>query len=290
MAADRLRIATRRSQLAVAQAQWVARRIARAHPTLRIELVEVTTTGDLDRVSPVATLTEVGAFARAVQQAVLEGRADLAVHSCKDLPVEGPDELQAFYPRREAPWDVLCGSTLAALRPGARIGTGSPRRSAQLSLLRPDLIVEDIRGNVDTRLRKVAEGEFDAVVLAEAGLRRIDRADEISHRFPLTEMVPAPGQAALAVEVPVDSETAEVVSVIDDQTTRLAVEAERTVLARTGAGCRAALGAYATIDDDGTIVLHGFVRDEKRPRTAERRGSTPADAAERLIEALELRR
>jgi len=288
MAVDRLRIATRGSQLALAQAHWVGDRITRSHPAMRIELVEVTSAGDLDRVSPVATLTDVGAFVRAVQEAVLEGRADVAVHSCKDLPVAGPAELRPIYPHREAPWDVLCGSTLEGLPPGARIGTGSPRRSAQLCRLRPDFIIENIRGNVDTRLGKVASGEIDGVVLAEAGLRRIGRTEAIGQRFTLAQMVPAPGQAALGVEVLAGSETADVVSVIEDETTRIAVETERTILARTGAGCRAALGAYAAIDDDGTIELHGFVDDGAGARTAAVRGSTPAEAAERLIRALGL--
>lgn len=288
MEVDRLRIATRSSKLALAQAQWVGDRVNLTRPTLRIEMVEVMTSGDLDRDSPVATLTEVGAFVRAVQHAVLDGRADLGVHSCKDLPVEGPAELTAIYPRREVPWDVLCGSTLEALEPGARVGTGSPRRSAQLSLLRPDIIIEDIRGNVETRLGKVADGEFDAIVLAEAGLRRIGRSEAFNHRFPLEQMVPAPGQAALAVEALAGSEAAELVSVIEDEATRISVEAERTVLARTGAGCRSALGALAAIGDDGFIELHGFVSDACGPRTGVAKGSTSADVAARLIEALEL--
>ncbi|MGH8944778.1 MAG: hydroxymethylbilane synthase, partial [Acidimicrobiia bacterium] len=195
-----LRIATRRSRLALAQAAEVTRQLAEAHPGLEVSLVEVTTSGDRDRTSPVATLTEVGAFVRAIQETVLEGKADLAVHSCKDLPVDGPAELAAFYPGREVPWDVLCGSDLASLPSGARVGTGSPRRSAQLQALRPDVEVSDIRGNVDTRLEKVHAGDYDAVVLAEAGLRRLGRKHEIGHRFTLDEMVPAPGQAALAVQ------------------------------------------------------------------------------------------
>lgn len=288
MGSELLRIATRSSPLALAQARDVAARIELAHPATRTEIIEVTTTGDVDRVSPVTTLTEVGAFVRAVQQAVLDRRAEVAVHSCKDLPVTGPAALRAVYPHREAPWDVLCGSTVGSLEQGARVGTGSPRRSAQLALLRPDLIVEDIRGNVDTRLRKVSDGEFDAIVLAEAGLRRIDRTEAIDQRFELSEMVPAPGQGALAVEVVEGSAAAEVVAAIDDPATRLAVEAERAVLSRTGAGCRAALGAYAAVDDGGSIRLHGFVSDEKGPRTGAASGSMPNDVAEQLIKVLEL--
>lgn len=287
MTSDRLRIATRRSELALTQARWVADRIRLAHSQLDVELVEVVTMGDRDTTSPVTTLTEVGAFVRSVQQAVLDGRADVAVHSCKDLPVAGPVELGAVYPVREAPWDVLCGSPLDQLEPGARVGTGSPRRAAQLALLRDDLVIEGIRGNVNTRLGKVASGEFDAVVLAEAGLRRIGLESAIDHRFDLDAMVPAPAQAALAVEAMIDSAAAEIVAAIDDPTTRAAVEAERTVLAKTGAGCRSALGAYAQAVD-GAVTLTGFVADDAGTRRHTAVGSDPVDAADRIIAALEL--
>ncbi len=243
--------------------------------------------GDRDTTSPVTTLTEVGAFVRSVQRAVLDGRADVAVHSCKDLPVAGPEELGAVYPVREAPWDVLCGSSLDRLAPGARVGTGSPRRAAQLALLRSDLVIEGIRGNVNTRLGKVASGEFDAVVLAEAGLRRIGLESAIDERFDLAAMVPAPAQAALAVETIEGSPASEVLAAIDHPETRAAVEAERTVLAKTGAGCRSALGAYAR-PVAGGIELTGFVEDDAGSRRHTAVGSDPVDAADRLIAALEL--
>ena len=282
-----LRIATRRSRLAIAQAQWVASLLTRAHPGLEVALVEVTTTGDEDRVSPVTTLTEVGAFVRAVQRAVLEGEADLGVHSCKDLPVDGPAGLTINYPEREKPWDVLCGHSLGSLPNGARVGTGSPRRSAQLARLRPDIRIEGIRGNVDTRLAKVDSGDFDAVVLAEAGLRRTGRQDAIGHRFSLDEMVPAAAQAALAVEAPAGSFAAALTDAIDDPPTRRAVEAERAVLAGTNAGCRAALGVYGEVAED-TIWLTGFVADERGLRNGEVEAAEPADAARLLSKALEL--
>ncbi len=282
-----LRIATRGSRLAVAQAASVASSLARAHPGLEVTLVEVTTTGDQDRVSPVTTLTEVGAFVRAVQRAVLEGEADLAVHSCKDLPVDGPDGLTITYPGREEPWDVLCGYALDSLPRGALVGTGSPRRSAQLARLRPDVRIEGIRGNVDTRLGQVESGEFDAVVLAAAGLRRIGRQDAIRHRFSLDEMVPAPGQAALAVEAPTDSRAAALADAIDDPSTRQAVEAERAVLATTTAGCRAALGVYGEVVGD-VINLTGFVADERGLRSGFVGATDPEAAARLLIKTLEL--
>lgn len=285
---NEVRIATRRSRLAMAQAEWVASALRVAHPGLSVSLVEVTTTGDVDRTSPVAALTEVGAFVRAVQEAVLDGRADLAVHSCKDLPVAGPPELQIVaFPRREAPWDVLCGSSLIALPERARVGTGSPRRTAQLRKLRPDLIVDEIRGNVDTRLAKVEVGEFDAIVLAEAGLRRLGLEGHMAQRFDLDEMVPAPAQAALAVEAIAGSPAGGLAQAIDDQETRSTVTVERDVLARTGAGCRAALGVHGSASATG-MTLVGFVDDGRGDRRASVTGLDPAGAVDHLIRELGL--
>lgn len=282
-----VRIATRASALALAQARWVADRLSQAHPGLAVTLVEITTTGDADRTSPVTTLTEVGAFVRSVQMAVLSDRADLAVHSCKDLPVHGPDGLTTFFPERESPWDVLCGSTLDELSDGARVGTGSPRRSAQLSLLRPDLVVEGIRGNIDTRLAKVEAGEYDAIVLAEAGLLRTGMDHQISQRFTVDEMIPAPGQGALAVEAVADSRAAELMAAVDDPQTRTAVEAERSLLARTGAGCRSALGAI-TLQSNVGHMMHGFVEDERGPRNAQVGHASAAEASRLLQQELGL--
>lgn len=271
----------------MAQARWVADLLSEAHPEVDVTLVEVATTGDSDRTSSVTTLTEVGAFVRAVQEAVLDGRADVAVHSCKDLPVDGPPELASFYPERERPWDVLCGHDLETLPVGARVGTGSPRRAAQMSRLRPDVEVADIRGNVDTRLKKMHQGEFDAVILAEAGLRRLGREDEVGHRFALDEMVPAPAQAALAVEVVGDAPVSRLMSDIDDASTRASVEAERALLALTHAGCRSALGVLAQTHRAG-ISISGFVEDSDGARTGAAAGSGPAEAATALREVLGL--
>lgn len=282
-----VRIATRASRLAITQARQVAGMLSQAHPGTDVTLVEVSTSGDVDRTTPVTTLTEVGAFVRAVQHAVIEGRADVAVHSCKDLPVDGPTELTAFYPKRERPWDVLCGHDLESLPNGARVGTGSPRRRAQLRRLRPDVDVADIRGNVDTRLARMHSGDYDAVVLAEAGLLRLGRQAEIGHVFDIEEMVPAPAQAALAVEALAGSGVAEIVSVIDDRATRVEVEAERALLALTRAGCRSALGALASTEADAVSIV-GFVEDEAGARTGRARGGGPVQAARALQEALGL--
>lgn len=279
-----LRISTRASRLALAQANWVADRLAAAgHAT---EIVEVTTTGDVDRTSPVTTLTEVGAFVRSVQHAVLDGEADVAVHSCKDLPVAGPEGLVRFFPERASAEDVLVGADLASLPAGAIVGTGSPRRQAQLAALRPDLDIRDIRGNVDTRIASIGSA-VDALVLAAAGLERLGRADEIAQRLTVHEMVPAPAQGALCIEALEAGPAADALAALDDPPTRRAVTAERELLALTGAGCRAALGALAT--RDGTMVtLTGFVSDGDGARRAVVTAADPHDAAQSLKEALDL--
>jgi hydroxymethylbilane synthase len=278
-----IKIATRRSRLAIAQANQVRDLLMAAHPGLNASLVEVTTSGDRDRTTSVTTLTEVGAFVRAVQQAVIDGAADVAVHSCKDLPVDGPDGLVLFYPRREEPWDVLCGHDLDGLPEGSIVGTGSPRRGAQLRLRRPDVEIRDIRGNVETRLAKMHDGEYDAVVLAEAGLRRLGLTQEIGHRFSVEEMVPAPAQAALAVEARRGSRAAELMEAIDDPVVRKAVEAERALLAHTRAGCRSALGALGTVASPG-VRLVGFVEDDDGARFGHAEGHD-VDETARLLQS-----
>jgi hydroxymethylbilane synthase len=237
-------------------------------PDLVVRLVEVDTSGDDDPSGPITSLSESGAFVRGVQQLVLENRADLAVHSLKDLPVTGLDGLvMVAIPERASPFDVLVGATVEDLPESASVGTGSPRRSAQLLALRADLQPTEIRGNVGTRVSKVESGEFHAAVLAEAGLERLGLADRVSQRFGAEEMVPAPGQGALAVEARSGSKGAEVASGIDDSRLRPLVEAERRLLAETGAGCRSALGALATWDDD-LIRLDVFISDDRGPRRA----------------------
>lgn len=283
-----LRIATRRSPLALAQAHRVAQLLTAAHPGLSIEMVELTTAGDHDRVSPIAELTELGAFVRSVQEAVIERRADLAVHSLKDLPVVGPDALAlAAIPERVSPFDVLVGLSLDDLPPGALVGTGSPRRVNQLIELRPDLRTVDLRGNVDTRLEKVASGEVDATILAEAGLERLGRADSIAQRLDVGEMVPAPGQGALAIETRAGDGLTEVVAAIDDRSLRTLVLAERLLLAETGAGCRSALGALATWE--GSLIrMDAYVSDDRGPRRSLARGETPEAVIAEARKALDL--
>lgn len=263
---NEVRIATRRSVLALAQAGLVADRLRAVYPEVPVRLVEIVTSGDRDEEAAIAGLTELGAFVRSVQQAVVDGRADLAVHSLKDLPVSGPEALVlAALPERGTPFDVLVGSTLDRLPAGAVVGTGSPRRVEQLLDLRPDLRTIELRGNVDSRLRKLAGGAVDAAVLAEAALDRLGRSELVAQRLEVAQMVPAPGQGALAVEARRQSAVAHMVDIIDDGSLRTLVSAERLLLAETGAGCRSALGALATWEA-GRIRLDAFVADERGRR------------------------
>lgn len=283
-----LRIATRPSDLALAQARRVAALLAAAHRDVSIALVEVTTEGDRDQKGPIAELTELGAFVRAVQGAVIEGRADIAVHSLKDLPVLGPEDLVlAAVPERGSPFDSLVGSSLDRLREGAVVGTGSPRRVAQLLALRPDLRTVELRGNVDTRLEKVARGEIDAAILAEAGLERLGKSRSIAQRLDATEMVPAPGQGALAIETRQESNVADLVAAIDDASLRTLLSTERLLLAETGAGCRSALGALATWDGAG-IRMDAFVSDDRGARRTVAHGESPEAVVAEARRGLEL--
>jgi len=271
---NEIRVATRNSRLALAQAALVAERLRAAHPRLGVRLIPVVTTGDADQRSSITELTELGAFVRAVQEVVLAGEADLAVHSLKDLPVAEWDELVlAAIPERASPFDVLVGRGLDELAAGALVGTGSPRRREQLLELRPDLQTTELRGNIDTRLRKVADEKVDAAILAEAGLVRLAEIRQIAYRFESWEMVPAPGQGALAVEARRGSEAASLAEAIDDHLVRRTVTAERMLLAETGAGCRAALGALATWQG-GQLHLDAFVADDRGRRRASGIGET----------------
>ena len=251
-----LRLGTRASALATTQSHSVAD-LVRARLGREVELVEITTEGDLTS-APLAELGGAGVFVSALRDAVLEGRVDLAVHSLKDLPTDTcPGIALAAVPAREDPRDVVVardGLTLGELPHGSRVGTGSPRRAAQLHALGLGLEVADIRGNVDTRLGKVRSGDYDAVVLARAGLARLGRLDEATEVLDPLQMLPAPGQGALAVECRSDDPglVAELAA-LEDVPTRAAVAAERAVLATPEGGCSAPIGALAEVveGDDG---------------------------------------
>jgi hydroxymethylbilane synthase len=250
-AADRpaIRLGTRASTLATTQSQWVADRLSGALDR-EVVLVEVTTTGDTST-QPLAQLGGTGVFVSALREALLDGRIDVAVHSLKDLPTQPADGIAlAAVPEREDPRDAVVardGLTLGELPSGSTIGTGSPRRAAQLHALGLGLEIVEIRGNVDTRIRKVREGDYDAVVLARAGLARIGRLDEATEVLDPLQMLPAPGQGALAIETREVDELTHDVARLDDARARAAVTAERAVLATLEGGCAAPIGVLAEI-------------------------------------------
>ena len=253
-----LRLGTRRSTLARTQSEWVAE-LLRARG-LEVELVDIVTEGDTSRAS-LATIGGTGVFAAAIRRALLAGEVDLAVHSLKDLPTTPePGLVIPAIPGREDPRDALVardGLTLGELPVGAVVGTGSPRRRGQLAALGLGVETRDIRGNVETRIGKVRSGELDAVVLARAGLNRLGRLGDITETLDPLQVLPAPGQGALAVECRADDdEVAEGLAVIDDRDTRVCVEAERGLLRALEAGCAAPVGALAEIVDseDGEEV------------------------------------
>ncbi|GGL36341.1 hydroxymethylbilane synthase [Planomonospora parontospora] len=243
-----LRLGTRRSLMATTQSGLVAARLTELTGRA-VELVGVTTYGDVTK-GDLAQMGGTGVFVSALRDKLIEGEVDFAVHSLKDLPTT-PDPriaLAAIPPRDDHRDALVAGAKLADLPPGSKVGTGSPRRIAQLRALRPDLEYVSIRGNADTRIGKVASGELQGVVLAAAGLRRLGREAEIAQIFEVDEMLPAPGQGALAVEVRADrTDLVELLGVLDDAATRAAVTAERAVLNALEAGCAAPVGAHSVV-------------------------------------------
>ncbi|MEU6356813.1 hydroxymethylbilane synthase [Streptomyces sp. NPDC047072] len=280
MRSNALRLGTRRSKLAMAQSGQVGEAVSRltGRP---VELVEITTYGDVSR-EQLAQIGGTGVFVTALREALLKGEVDFAVHSLKDLPTGQPDELAlAAVPEREDPRDVLVARDalkFTDLPRGARIGTGSPRRMAQLNAYARahglDIETVAIRGNVDTRMRFVRDGELDAVVLAAAGLQRIGRIDEVTDFLSVDTVLPAPGQGALAIECTADNaDLVAALGELDDPFTRAAVTAERSLLAALEAGCSAPVGALADLLADGQIVkemrLRGVVGTTDGSRTVQ---------------------
>jgi hydroxymethylbilane synthase len=259
-----LRIGTRGSKLARWQSDWVAAELGKLG--VAVEIVEIATQGDVRQHGSVASLGIQGLFTKEIQAAVLDGRVDLAVHSLKDLPTQQVAGLAlAATPPREDPADALVtniSNSLEKLPRGARVGTGSLRRRAQLLHLRPDLEVHGIRGNVDTRLRKLDDGEYDAIVLAAAGLRRLGWNDRIAALLAPPQMLPAPGQGSLGIECREDDE--ETLSLLrdnlNDGSTRLGVLAERTILAALHGGCSAPIAAWGRVER-GLLIVDGLVAD-----------------------------
>lgn len=256
-----LRIGTRSSPLAQWQANWVAERLRQQG--VASELVEIVTSGDTQQSGPVAALGLQGVFTKEIQTAILDGRVDVAVHSLKDLPTERVAGLTvAAVPPRAVASDALVthvAGTLEALPEGARVGTGSLRRQAQLKYLRPDLVITGIRGNVETRLSKLDAGEVDAVLLAAAGLQRLGLESRIAELLEPPRMLPAVGQGALGIECHEENvSVCELLSELDDFSSRQATSAERSMLAQLHGGCSAPVGAWGRVQK-GRLFLDGLV-------------------------------
>jgi hydroxymethylbilane synthase len=272
-----LRLGSRGSRLALTQAELAAERLRAADPSLDVALVPITTAGDRDRSRPFGQIGARGVFVKEIEEALLAGRIDVAVHSAKDMTSTDTEGLVVgAYLEREDATDALCGAS--GLRAGMRVGTASARRRAQLLALEPGLAVEPLRGNVDTRLRKRDERGLDAVVLASAGLVRLGREDEITHRFDPAELVPEAGQGAVALQVRAGEE--ELVAAVDDGETRRRVSAERSCVAWIGAGCLAPVAAH----HDGSR-LTALIAAEDGRWVERRSGEDPHAVAEELLAA-----
>ncbi len=270
-----LRVGSRGSRLALTQAERAASGLRR--PGIEIALVPITTSGDRDRTQPFGEIGSRGVFVKELEEALLEGRIDVAIHSAKDMTSVDPDGLVVgAYTSREDPRDALCGA--ATVRPGMRIGTASARRRAQLLALEPTLSIEPMRGNIDTRLRKRGERRLDAIVLAACGLDRLGLQHEATYRFSPDELLPEAGQGALGLQVRAGEE--HLVASVDDPETRKRVEAERACVGLIGGGCLAPVAAH----HDG-VKLAVLVADEDGRWIERREGHDPAALAAELVEA-----
>ncbi|MCE2812403.1 MAG: hydroxymethylbilane synthase [Planctomycetaceae bacterium] len=295
-----IKIGTRQSPLALWQANFIAEGLSKAGHD--VELVKITTTGDTTT-TPLGQAGGVGLFTKEIQNALLDGRCDVAVHSLKDLPTQPIEGLRlSAVPSREDPHDCLVSEkykSVHELPSGCIVGTGSPRRRAQLMHLRSDLDIRDIRGNVDTRLSKLARGDYAAIVLASAGLSRLGLAQELATRLPLETMLPAVGQGALGLETrSEDTQTQQALLVLNDPIAESCVRAEREVLRLLKAGCLAPVGAHASIDQgmlmlkvrvfstDGSIMVSTSVRHSIDLRMEQTADNTPEALARYATEKL----
>jgi hydroxymethylbilane synthase len=290
MAVSLLRIATRKSALALWQAEHVAARLRAVHPGLAVELVPMTTRGDEIADRPLATIGGKGLFLKELEVAMLEGRADLAVHSLKDVPAELEPGfvLPAMLPRADAADAFVSNdhATLEALPEGARVGTSSLRRQAQLRAARPDLELLDLRGNVNTRLAKLDAGDYDAVVLACAGLERLGLAARIRQRLAAPDWLPAPGQAAIAIEARADRPAVlALLGALDDADTRVTVSAERAMNHALGGSCTVPVAAWCVLAERG-LHLRGLVGDAASGRLVRAEAGGPVEQPEVLGRAV----
>jgi hydroxymethylbilane synthase len=285
-----IKIGTRGSPLALAQTRWVAERISARHPACRVELVIIKTTGDKIQDVPLAQIGGKGLFIKEIEEALLTGRVDLAVHSLKDMPAEVPAGLMlGSVPPREDCRDAFISSryaTLAEIPPGGRVGTGSLRRRVQLLHRRPDLEVVPLRGNVDTRLKKMETLGLDGLILAAAGLNRLGLAHIYRGCVPESDMLPAVGQGALGLEVRIaDQDLHELLEFLDDPPTRVAVTAERAFLARLEGGCLVPVAALGRVAGD-SLHLEAMISDLEGRRLLRDRRTGPMTAAAGLGNSL----
>lgn len=285
-----IRIATRKSALALWQAEYVRAELIRHHPQLNVELVPMSTQGDKILDTPLAKIGGKGLFVKELEQAILQGRADIAVHSMKDVPVDFPPGLMlhTICPR-ENPQDAFVSNqfcTLEQLPPGAVVGTSSLRRQCQLKALRPDLTVRDLRGNVNTRLAKLDNGEFAAIILAAAGLIRLGFEQRIASLLPIETSLPANGQGAVGIECRSDDNIVQqLLAPLEHSITRSCVLAERAMNRKLQGGCQVPIGAYAVIDND-TLWLRGLVGSLDGSEIIRHQLQGPVAQAEQLGTAL----
>jgi hydroxymethylbilane synthase len=284
-----LKLGTRGSKLALIQSEIVRAALLAAHPELDVQLETITTMGDAVQDRPLNQVGGNGLFVRQIEISLRDGQIDLAVHSAKDLPssLAPGTAIAAYLPRADAR-DVLIsssGCTLADLPKGSKVGTSSPRRICQLRALRPDLVLLDIRGNVDTRLRKLREGQYDAIVLAAAGMERLGLLQQVTEYLDPSVMIPAVAQGALAVEIRADdSDLLSLVSTLDDPTTRAAVTAERAFLATVAGACSLPVAAHATLDGGLLHIAAMIGSDDGRSVRGER--AVPVAQAEETASSL----
>ncbi len=281
-----LRIGTRASKLALAQAQWVRKRISAEYPDLEVELVTIRTKGDRIRDRPLSTIGGKGLFVKEIEEALQRKEIDIAVHSLKDVPAELPGNLYiGCIPAREDPFDVIISKNNASLEQlpkGSRIGTGSLRRAAQLLHHRPDLEIVPLRGNLDTRLKKLYSLDLGAIIVAAAGLKRMGLTGRITQVLPADLMLPAIGQGALGLELRLDDRhTGNMVTFLDHYPTRVALEAERAFLEALKGGCQLPVAGFGQLTDD-RLSLDGMVADVKGKKIVRDRVSGPPQEANAL--------
>ena len=288
---NELRIATRSSSLAIIQTQIVVDAISKHNPNIDFEIVEIKSEGDIDKKRPLWKLSETGFFTAAVEDALRQNKADIAVHSYKDLPIAETGRLvtAAVLDRRFCQDCLLCKRKLKSLKDlpkGAKIGTSSLRRKAQLLHARGDLKCEPIRGNVPTRIRQVEKGQFDGTILAYAGIERLELAEKISLSFDPTEFIPAPAQGAIAVQARAgDNKILKLLAEIDDKQSRITSDTERLVLHKIKAGCHAPAGVFAQISGSD-IIVYAFVSDENGRKFINLKKQGDVKSAKKVAEQL----